>query len=391
MERNMSLSFALVAFGVACGFGCSTSSGPNDPNDPGDPGNVQLAVEVVAGNLSSPVYLTAPASDPRLFVVEQAGRVRIVKDGQLLGTPFLDISGRVRSGGERGLLSIAFHPDYASNGFFYASYTDNNGDTRIERYTVTADPDVADPNSAKLILAEPQPAGNHNGGLILFGPDGMLYIGLGDGGGRGDTYGNGQNLTTRLGAILRVDVDGGDPFAIPSDNPFVGVANARDEIWGYGLRNPWRFAFDPPDGVLYVADVGQNAWEEVNAVSATAGGLNYGWNIMEGAHCFSPSSGCDQSGLVLPAVEYGHGDGCSITGGYVYRGSAIPELRGHYFYSDWCSGFLRSFRFANGTATDQREWAVGDLGNVLSFGVDSTGELYILSGNGRVYRLKKTG
>ncbi len=391
MERSMSLLFALVTFGLACGVGCSTSSEPDDPNDPGDPGSVQLAVEVVAGGLSSPVYLTAPAGDPRLFVVEQAGRIRIVKDRQLLGTPFLDISSKVASGGERGLLSIAFHPDYASNGFFYTSYTDNNGDTRIERYTVTADPDVADPNSAKLILAEPQPAGNHNGGLILFGPDGMLYIGLGDGGGGGDTYGNGQNLGTRLGALLRVDVDAGDPFVIPTDNPFVNDPNARGEIWAYGLRNPWRFAFDGADGVLYIADVGQNDWEEVNAVSATAGGLNYGWPIMEAAHCFSPRTGCNQTGLVMPVIEYDHGDGCSVTGGFVYRGTAIPELRGHYFYSDWCSGFLRSFRYSNGSATDQRDWAVGSVGRVLSFGVDAAGELYILSGNGRVYRLKKTG
>ncbi len=194
-----------------------------------------------------------------------------------------------------------------------------------------------------------------------------------------------------MGALLRVDVDAGDPFAIPPDNPFVNDASARDEIWAYGLRNPWRFAFDDVDGTLYVADVGQNDWEEVNAVSATAGGLNYGWPIMEGAHCFSPKTGCNPTGLVIPVVEYGHGDGCSVTGGFVYRGAAIPEVRGHYFYSDYCSGFLRSFRLANGSATDPREWDVGSVGNVLSFGMDSAGELYMLSGNGRVYRLKKTG
>ncbi len=386
MERRMPVLLSILACAALAAGACSNSNEPEP--DPGDTntGQPQLAVEVVAGGLSSPLYLTAPAGDSRLFVVEQPGRVRIIEATQLLGAPFLDITDRVRSGGERGLLSIAFHPDYASNGFFYVSYTDGNGDSRIERYSVSADPDLADSGSAKLILQVEQPFSNHNGGLILFGPDGMLYFGLGDGGSGGDPRGHGQDRSTLLGAILRIDVDGGDPFAVPFDNPFVGNPNARDEIWAYGLRNPWRFAFDREAGQLYIADVGQNAWEEIDVVSASAAGLNFGWNVMEGAHCFNSDS-CDQRGLVLPAVEYGHSQGCSVTGGYVYRGNAVPQVRGHYFYSDFCRGFLRSFRFSGSSVSDEREWSVGDLGNVLSFGEGADGELYILSGNGRVYRL----
>lgn len=369
--------------------GCSEATRPDGEGEGGPTGVVALALEVVAGGLGSPLYLTAPAADPRLFIVEQAGRIRIVRDGRLLATPFLDIRGRVSSGGERGLFSLAFHPLYASNGFFYVSYTDTNGDSRIERYSVTADPDVADPSSAKLILSVQQPFSNHNGGLVAFGPDGMLYIGFGDGGSGGDPLGHGQNVNTLLGALLRIDVDGGDPYGVPADNPFVGRPGA-DEIWAYGLRNPWRFAFDREAGLLYIADVGQNAWEEVNVVPAGDGGVNYGWNVMEGGHCFGGGS-CDRAGLTLPALEYDHSAGCSVTGGYVYRGAAIPAIRGHYFYSDFCTGFLRSFKYAGGAVTEEREWDVGSLGSVLSFGVDAAGELYILSGNGNVYRLVEAG
>ncbi len=376
------LRLLLINVGVL--LGCSEATEAEDDSTNGS-GAVALDAEVVVGGLSAPVYLAAPTGDSRLFVVEQAGRVRIVEGGQLMATPFLDITDRVVSGGERGLLSIAFHPLYDSNGYFYVSYTGDGGDSRIERYSVTGDPNVADPASAKLILTVSQPFSNHNGGLIAFGPDGMLYIGLGDGGSGGDPQGHGQNTSTLLGSLLRIDVDGGDPYAVPAGNPFVGGVGA-DEIWAYGLRNPWRFSFDRTAGNLYVADVGQNAWEEVNVVAASAAGLNYGWNVMEGAHCFA-SDPCDTNGLVLPAVEYGHSQGCSITGGYVYRGTAIPEIQGHYFYSDYCRGFLRSFRFTGGSVADQRQWDVGDVGNVLSFGEDGSGELYILSGNGNVYRL----
>lgn len=371
---------------IAALAGCSNSTGNGHGMQNNNNGGSLLAVEVVASGLDRPLHLSAPKRDRRLFVVEQAGVIRIIVDGQLLETPFLDIRDRVGSGGERGLLSVAFHPDYADKGLFYVNYTDKNGDTRVERYAVTADPNLADPGSAKLILMVEQPFRNHNGGLIVFGPDGMLYIGMGDGGSGGDPQGNGQNRNTLLGALLRIDVDSGDPYAVPPDNPFVGDPEARGEIWAYGLRNPWRFAFDREAGSLYIADVGQNRWEEVNVASDAAGGLNYGWNIMEGAHCYA-NDPCDPSGRVLPALEYSHADGCSVIGGHVYRGTSIAAIRGHYVYSDFCKGFLRSFRFVDDTVTDKRQWNVGDLGQVMSFGEDEQGDLYILSNNGRVYRL----
>jgi len=368
---------AAVAFGLACG-----SSSP-----PAEMGTSGLVATPVVSGLSSPVWLTAPPGDPRLFVVEQRGTIRIVKDGSLLPEPFLDLRPAVASGGERGLLGLAFHPDYASNGRFYVDYTDPQGDTRVVAYRVSAsDPDRADPASGDTILAVDQPYSNHNGGLVTFGPDGMLYVGLGDGGSGGDPRGNGQNRGTLLGAILRLDVDGGSPYRIPPDNPFVGQAGFRGEIWAWGLRNPWRYSFDPASGLLYIADVGQNDWEEVDAVSATTGGLNYGWNVMEGRHCYGSSS-CDGQGLVQPILEYGHDQGCSITGGFVYRGSAMPDLQGTYFYSDYCSGWLRSLRYDGTAVGEERSWDVGSLGQVLSFGEDAAGELYVLSANGTVYRL----
>ncbi len=346
-----------------------------------------LVAEVVAGGLVNPVYLTSSPGDPRLFVIEQPGRIRIVEEGGLRQTPFLDISGKVLSGGERGLLSMAFHPNYSVNGLFYVYYTDTRGNTRVERYQVSADRSRADPNSATLVLTVDQPFSNHNGGLVTFGPDGMLYVGLGDGGGAGDPFGHGQNLGTLLGSLLRIDVDGDAPYTVPKDNPFVSRPGARGEIWAYGLRNPWRFAFDREDGILYIADVGQYRWEEINAVPIGAPGVNYGWNILEGSECFNASS-CNREGLTLPVHEYPRSGGpCGVIGGLVYRGQRIPAVRGHYFYSDYCAGFLRSFRLVDGKAEDHREWNVGDLGQVLSFGEDSARELYILSANGRVYRL----
>ncbi|MFQ5689737.1 MAG: PQQ-dependent sugar dehydrogenase [Gemmatimonadota bacterium] len=342
----------------------------------------------MAEGLSSPLYLAAPAGDPRLFIVEKPGRIRIVQGGTLLPEPFLDLTDRVGSQGfERGLFSLAFHPSYATNGLFYVDYTDQSGDIRVERYAVSGDPDRADPSSAFTILQVPEPFPNHNGGLVAFGPDGMLYVGLGDGGSAGDPLGNGQNLGSLLGAILRLDVDPAAPFSIPSDNPFVNQPGARGEIWAWGLRNPWRFAFDRQAGMLYIADVGQESFEEVNAVPASAGGLNYGWNRMEGAHCFPVGGGCDPSGLTLPVLEYDHSQGCSVTGGFVYRGSRLPFVNGHYFYSDFCRGWLRSFRLQGGAPVDSRQWNVGNLGSVLSFGEDASGELYVLSGDGRVRRL----
>ncbi len=350
-----------------------------------------LKLEEVAHGLQDPLYLTSPAGDPRLFVVEQPGRIRIIAHGKRLTAPFLDIADKVKSGGERGLLSVAFHPDYANNGFLYVNYTNRAGDTHIERYTVSSDPDRADQDSAKLLLKIEQPYANHNGGLNLFGPDGMLYIGMGDGGAAGDPHGNGQNLKTLLGKMLRIDVNKGDPYAIPPDNPYLGRKDARGEIWAYGVRNPWRYAFDRKQNLMYIADVGQNKIEEINVAPAAQPRLNYGWNILEGSSCFSLlfSRSCNKSGLVLPVLEYDHDQGCSVIGGFVYRGRAIPELAGHYFYSDYCTGFLKSFKYAGGKATEQRDWRVGEIGNVLSFGEDAGGELYIMSDKGSVYRLVK--
>ena len=376
------LSFAILA---------SCESTPPVDTDP-RPGDLALRAVQVASGLQNPVHVTTPPGDPRLFIVEQPGRIRILdENGELLPQPFLDITDLVVDGGERGLLSIAFHPDYASNGRFFVNYTGEGGETRLERYSASSDPDRADPASAIEILTVPQPFSNHNGGQIAFGPDGMLYIGMGDGGGAGDPLEHGQNPATLLGAMLRIDVEDALPYAVPSDNPFVGAPGTRPEIWALGLRNPWRFSFDFVEGTLYIADVGQDRREEINAVTAAAGGVNYGWNIMEGSACFDPPSGCATTGLVVPVLEYANADGsCAITGGYVYRGAAITEIRGHYFYGDYCAGFVRSFRLsAQGELLDHREWALGSLGNITSFGRDSEGELYIVVMQGRIFRLMK--
>lgn len=343
-----------------------------------------LGLETIATGLESPVLLTTAPGDDRLFVVEQPGRIRIIEDGVLRPQPFLDITDRVGSGGERGLLGLAFRPDWNVTGQFIVDYTDRSGDTRVERYDVSNDPYVADPASGRLILTVAQPFPNHNGGHVTFGPDGMLYVGLGDGGGGGDPLGNGQDGSTLLGSMLRIDITV-EPYAIPPDNPFAGTAGTRPEIWARGLRNPWRFSFDPAGGRIYIADVGQNQYEEINVAAASDGGLNYGWNIMEGTHCFA-SATCSMAGLTMPVLEYGHGEGCSVTGGHVYRGAGIAALAGHYVYSDYCAGWIRSFRLENGAATDRTDWGLS-AGSVLSFGADGTGELYVLTAAGIVYRL----
>lgn len=345
-----------------------------------------LALETVASGLDQPLYLTAPAGDPRLFVVEQPGRIKIVKDGRLLPAPFLDLTDRVRSGGERGLLSVAFHPRYGENGFLYVDYTDLRGNTRVERYTVSRDPDRADPASARLVIAIDQPFANHNGGLVMFGPDGMLYVGMGDGGSGGDPYGNGQNRGTLLGKLLRLDVDRATPYAVPADNPFAAGRDGRGEIWAWGLRNPWRYCFDPASGLIYIADVGQNRWEEIDVQPAARGGLDYGWNVLEGSHCYRASD-CDRTGRVAPVLEYGHDQGCSVTGGFVYRGRRIPSIAGRYFYADYCRGWIRSFKYERGVVTEQRVWPDLAPGQVTSFGQDAAGELYVCAQGGTVYRL----
>ncbi len=380
VELHHVLRWSAAGF-VMLAAGCTGD--PVIPEPPPGDLNVTLTLETVASGLDNPLDLTTPAGDTRLFVANQNGVVNVINGGQVLGTPYLNLSGDVSTGGEQGLLGIAFHPNYAANGFFYASYTDNNGDSRIDRFTVSADPNVAGVNTRLNIITIPQPNTNHNGGQIAFGSDGMLYYSVGDGGGSNDPDNSGQDLTTLLGAMLRLDVDGGTPYAIPSDNPFAGSPTAREEIWAQGLRNPWRFSFDRTSGNIYIGDVGQNALEEVNVESATAAGLNYGWNVMEGTRCRpGGNQNCDQTGLTLPAIEYPNpSQGCAVTGGYVYRGSAIPEIVGHYFYSDFCGGWLRSFRYENGSVSDETEWSVGQFGNPRSFGEDADGELYILSGS----------
>lgn len=379
-------SLMIAALIIGCGDSTGSASQPvlGGTTTPGT-----FSLSDIASGLSNPVYLTAPAGDARLFVVEKAGRIRIIRNGSLLPTPFLDISSKVSTGTEQGLLSVAFHPSYSSNGFFYVNYTNTDGDTRIERYTVSSNADIANAASAKTILAIDQPFSNHNGGLNLFGPDGMLYVGMGDGGGGGDPNGNAQNKNVLLGKLLRIDVDHGDPYSIPAGNPFAG-GGGRAEIWAYGLRNPWRFTFDKTASMLYIADVGQNAFEEINVVAGNRAGLNYGWNIMEGASCYNASS-CNQTGLQQPVVTYNRdGGACTVIGGMVYRGSAVPQLVGHYLYADYCAGWIKSFTWTNNAIANGTQWQTPTHGTILSFGEDASGEMYILSANGHVYKIVKS-
>lgn len=345
-------------------------------------------LRVVASGLSLAVDLAAPPGDDRLFVVEKVGRIRIIKNGNMLATPFLDITGPVRSSAnEQGLLGLAFPDDYAQTGLFYVHYTSDagSGDTAIAEYQVSANPDVADASSGRILFTTNQPNTNHNGGSIQIGPDGYLYAGLGDGGGGGDPGEHGQNINTTLGSIIRLDPATGD--AAPG-NPFVDAPGA-DEIWHYGLRNPWRFSFDRATGDMYIGDVGQGAREEIDVAPAGANGLNFGWDAYEGTRCFEGP--CETAGKTFPVVEYSHrsGGACggSVTGGYVYRGNELPWLRGHYFYADWCHGDLKSFRLKNGNARDKTNWSdiLGAPGFITAFGEDGFGELYMLA-QGNVYR-----
>ena len=348
-----------------------------------------MRLEQVGTTFKNPVYLASPPGDPRLFVVEQEGRIRIIRNGVTLPQPFLDIVPRVKSGGERGLLSIAFHPDYRRNGLFFVDFTNSHGDTHVERFKVSSNPDIADSASALLILKIDQPYANHNGGLVMFGPDGMLYIGTGDGGSAGDPGSNGQSRNALLGKLLRINVSRADPYTIPVGNPYASGTDGKPEVWATGMRNPWRFAFDRPSGLLYVADVGQNEIEEIDVVLASRAGVNYGWNTMEGDACYRPSSGCNKEGLEMPVLTYRHeGGACSITGGFVYRGRRVPEIVGHYFYADYCAGWIRSFRYQDGIAADRRAWKTdSNVGHIVSFGEDSSGELYIVAENGKIFRV----
>jgi glucose/arabinose dehydrogenase len=347
----------------------------------------------VARDLDAPLYLTSPPNDGRLFIVEQTGAIRIVKAGELLPEPFLDLSAKISCCGERGLLSLAFHPDFAQNGRFFVDYTDAGGTSVISELLVSPEPDRADAASERVLLTVAQPFENHNGGLLKFGPDGFLYIALGDGGSAGDPLLAGQDLTTLLGKLLRIDVDAGDPFAIPAGNPFANQAGARGEIWHFGLRNPWRFSFDRQTGELYIGDVGQNNLEEIDLAPAGAGGINWGWSALEGTECFNDPN-CQAVGAALPITEYSHRDGCSVTGGYVYRGAAVPALFGKYLYSDFCTGFLRALTVEGGQLVSDvditRDFGVRRAGDIASFGEDAAGELYVVDRGGTVFKIIQT-
>lgn len=351
-------------------------------------------VEVARG-FSRPLYVThAGDGSDRLFVVEQSGAIKIIDDGAVLNTPFLDVSGLISetaTGGgytEQGLLGLAFAPDYAATGVFYVNYTDRNGNSVIARYRVSeGDPNVADPTSAEQLLYLQQPYRNHNGGHMAFGPDGYLYVVFGDGGSGGDPEGNGQNLGTLLGTILRLDVNTATGYAVPADNPFVGNDAARPEIWAWGLRNAWRFSFDRATGDLYIADVGQNQWEEIHFQPASStGGENYGWNAYEASYAYSGVEAASE--VVWPVLEYDHSHGwCSVTGGYVYRGTLVPGLQGYYFYGDYCTGTVWA-----ALPNPGGEWrAVISLETgrqISSFGEDEAGELYLVDYSGVVLRFE---
>jgi len=354
-----------------------------------------VAYEAVASGFSRPTFLVhAGDGSGRLFVIEQGGLIRILQGTSILSTPFLDIRSRVNStGSEQGLLGLAFHPNYPTNGVFFVDYTNAAGSIVISRFTVSSNPDAANAASEQILLTIPKPYANHNGGMLAFGPDGYLYAGTGDGGSGGDPGNNAQNLYSLLGKVLRLDVDSGSPYGIPSDNPFAGSSdpNVRKEIWGYGLRNPWRFSFDRTTDDLYIADVGQGSREEVDFQPASStGGENYGWRVMEGSLCYNPSSGCDTSGKVLPVAEYDHGSsgGCSVSGGYVYRGSDYAAMQGVYFYGDYCSGRVWGL-VKTGPSTWSSALLTDTAYSISSFGEDESGELYLLDyASGTIYRVE---
>lgn len=354
-----------------------TDTPPPAPNVEAFPDPNDYNWQLIASGLVRPVDLQADGSG-RLFVVEKLGHIHVIEDGILIDQPFLNIEDRVNdSSNEMGLLGLAFHPNHAQNGYFFVNYTGSAGDTFISRFQVTDNPYFADPASEVNLLRVGQPFPNHNGGSLDFGLDGYLYAGLGDGGLGGDPLGNGQSLDTLLGKILRLDVDSAEPYAIPSDNPF------GDEIWAYGLRNPWRISFDSSSGDLYIGDVGQGQWEEIDHIPAgSPGGANFGWDYREGAH---PYEGNPPGGLTDPIAEYSHAEGgCSVTGGYVYRGS-MPEWNGIYLYGDYCTGFV--WGLIRGNSGWQGQLLFDTDVNITSFGQDEMGEVYFVGDGGGVYKL----
>jgi glucose/arabinose dehydrogenase len=355
---------------------------------------VTVSLHEFASGLESPVFATGRRDGSGgLLVVEQGGTIRIVNnDGSVQPDPFLDLTERVVSGGERGLLGLALHPDYENNGRLYVDYTRaEDGATVISEFQ--ADDRFADASSERVLLVIPQPFPNHNGGMVAFDRSGMLMIGMGDGGGGGDPDGNGQNPQALLGKMLRIDVNGGNPYAIPADNPFAGSSDALPEIWALGMRNPWRFSFDRQTGDMWIGDVGQGEYEEVDAEPAGEGGRNYGWNIMEGRHCYGVSV-CDASGLTPPVTEYAHASGCTVVGGYVYRGAAFQNLFGGYIFGDYCTGSIWGLSAAQALSTGRaRKMLLQSSGlTISSFGEDDAGELYVCDlASGSVLKLTAAG
>jgi glucose/arabinose dehydrogenase len=359
-----------------------------------DPSHIWISLPLSAGGFTNPVLVTnAGDSSGRLFVVEQGGRIRIIKNGSVLATPFLDIHNGISTGGEQGLLGLAFHPNYKTNHKLYVNFTNRNGDTAISEYRVTTNPDRVSTATGRRIITIDQPYSNHNGGNLAFGPDGYLYIGMGDGGSAGDPGNRAQNVNSLLGKILRINVNGTSgsrQYRIPSSNPYVG-RTGRDEIWARGLRNPWRWSFDRATGNLWIGDVGQARYEEIDrSTKGTRGagwGVNYGWHVMEGQRCYIPSSGCSTSGKTLPLLEYTHDYGCSVTGGFVYRGNAYPMLRGGYFFADYCSGRIWTVS-AGARSPATRTFLLHANMNISSFGESQSGELYLVDhAGGGVYRV----
>jgi len=366
------------------------------PPPPPAPGTPMLQF---VGTFYRPTYLTAPVADSaRLFVTERGGAIRIVRHDTTLATPFLDLRGKIDSAIENGLFSMAFHPQYATNHKFFVFFTNVNGDIRVVRYLGTTNPDSADPNSSDTILAVPHPlAGtslpfsNHHGGQLQFGPDGMLYVSLGDGGCCGDPLQNGQRHQTMNGKIHRINVDGATGYTVPLDNPFRTDTSFPPSTWAWGFRNPWRFSFDRQTGDLYIGEVGQDMWEEIDVAAAPGrgGGFNYGWSTMEGTHCYGAST-CNSTGFTPPVFEYQHvNSNCDVQGGYVYRGNRVTQLTGYYLFVDYCSGMVGGFKYAGGTATAYRDWTAELTAGtgVVSFGEDARGELYMMTYTGTLYRI----
>lgn len=393
----------LVACGEGRGEGPPIGPGTTVPETPRPTVDVVvpasdlegLTATLLASDLAPLTQAIAPVGDDRVFAVAKPGQILIIRDGEVLSQPFIDISDDVRSeGNEQGLLTLAFHPDFAVNGRVFVTYTDLEGDLQLVEYRVSDDdPDRIDPTTARVVLEVPQPHQYHQSGAIVFGPDGYLWMSLGDGGGQQDTYGNGQDPSTIKATIVRLDIDAAEPYAIPPDNPFLdddGDPPARPEVWAYGLRNPWRIDIDVETDLIYIADVGQEGAEEVNIVPVAEGGLNFGWPITEGSSCLAEDP-CDPSEFVLPEFEFGRNGSCAIIGGPVYRGAAIPELHGEYFFADYCIGWIRSFSFDPATGvSDIRDWEpdIGRLGNITSLSTDGQGEILVSNLNGEVWRLE---